>query len=164
MAADDLVLAMTGASGAPYGVRLLEVLVRAGRTVHLVLSPAAVEVLEVELDRKVAIENFERLWAQETGNAPLIGDLKLVKGQGCALCNGTGYVGRIGVVELLVLTDELRQLILERATHHIYRGALSGAKLRTMLVDGLEKAAQGMTTLEEVLRVMDESEMEDIAG
>ena len=46
----------------------------------------------------------------------------------------------------------------------IYRGALSGAKLRTMLVDGLEKAAQGMTTLEEVLRVMDESEMDDLAG
>jgi type II secretory ATPase GspE/PulE/Tfp pilus assembly ATPase PilB-like protein len=55
-------------------------------------------------------------------------------------------------------------MILERATHHIYRGALSGAKLRTMLADGLEKAAQGMTTVEEVLRVMDESEMEDIAG
>ena len=36
--------------------------------------------------------------------------------------------------------------------------------IRTMLVDGLEKAVQGMTTLEEVLRVMDESEMEDIAG
>ena len=46
MAATDLVVAMTGASGAPYGVRLLEVLLRAGRTVHLTLSPAAVEVLE----------------------------------------------------------------------------------------------------------------------
>jgi type IV pilus assembly protein PilB len=113
---------------------------------------------------RLATENFERIWAQETGGAPLIGELRLVKGQGCVLCNGTGYVGRLGLFELLVLTDDLRQLILERATHHIYRGALSGSKLRTMLVDGLEKAAQGMTTLEEVLRVMDESEMEDIAG
>ena len=90
--------------------------------------------------------------------------MRLVKGQGCVLCNGTGYSGRLGLFELLVLTDELRQLILERATHHIYRGALSGTKLRTMLVDGLEKAAQGFTTLEEVLRVMDESEMDEIAG
>lgn len=49
----DLVLAMTGASGAPYGVRLLEVLLRAGRTVHLVLSPAAVQVIEMELGRRV---------------------------------------------------------------------------------------------------------------
>ena len=113
---------------------------------------------------RLATDNFERIWAQETGGAPLIGDLRLVKGQGCVLCNGTGYSGRLGVVELLVLTDELRQMIAERATHNIYRGALTGAKMRTMLVDGLEKAAQGLTTLEEVLRVMDESEMDDIAG
>ena len=44
MAAGDLVLAMTGASGAPYGVRLLEILLKAGRTVHLTISPAATEV------------------------------------------------------------------------------------------------------------------------
>src|SRR6516165_915979 len=49
MAATDLVVALTGASGSPYGVRLLEVLLRAGRTVHLTLSPAAVQVVEQEL-------------------------------------------------------------------------------------------------------------------
>jgi 4-hydroxy-3-polyprenylbenzoate decarboxylase len=59
MAAGDLVLALTGASGAPYGVRLLEVLLRAGRTVHLTISPAAVQVLEQELDRCVRLEHFE---------------------------------------------------------------------------------------------------------
>jgi 4-hydroxy-3-polyprenylbenzoate decarboxylase len=59
MAADDLVMAMTGASGAPYGVRLLEVLLNAGRTVHLTLSPAAVQVLEQELDRRVRLDRFE---------------------------------------------------------------------------------------------------------
>jgi 4-hydroxy-3-polyprenylbenzoate decarboxylase len=59
MAASDLVLAFTGASGAPYGVRLLEVLLRAGRTVHLTLSPAAAEVIEQELDRKVRPDDFD---------------------------------------------------------------------------------------------------------
>src|SRR5579862_8244086 len=58
MAATDLVVALTGASGAPYGVRLLEVLLRAGRTVHLSISPSAVEVLERELDRKVNLDQF----------------------------------------------------------------------------------------------------------
>jgi 4-hydroxy-3-polyprenylbenzoate decarboxylase len=58
MAAGDLVLALTGASGAPYGVRLLEVLLQAGRTVHLTLSPAAVEVLEQETDRRVLLDRF----------------------------------------------------------------------------------------------------------
>jgi 4-hydroxy-3-polyprenylbenzoate decarboxylase len=59
MAATDLVVALTGASGAPYGVRLLEVLLRAGRTVHLSLSPAAVEVIERELDRSVRLDHFD---------------------------------------------------------------------------------------------------------
>src|SRR5436305_1425228 len=59
MAATDLVLALTGASGAPYGVRLLEVLLRAGRTVHLTLSPAAAEVAERELGRAVWPDRFD---------------------------------------------------------------------------------------------------------
>src|SRR5437867_424964 len=59
MAASDLVLAFTGASGTPYGVRLLEVLLRAGRTVHLTLSPAAVEVLEQEVERTVRLDRFD---------------------------------------------------------------------------------------------------------
>lgn len=59
MAADDLVLAMTGASGAPYGLRLLQVLLQAGRTVHLTISPAATQVLQHELDRRVDLEHFD---------------------------------------------------------------------------------------------------------
>ena len=59
MAASDLVVAVTGASGSPYGVRLLEVLLRAGRTVHLTLSPAAVQVIERELGRRVRLDAFD---------------------------------------------------------------------------------------------------------
>ena len=59
MAAGDLVVAMTGASGSLYGVRLLEALLRAGRTVHLTLSPAAAEVAQQELDRTVRPDRFE---------------------------------------------------------------------------------------------------------
>ena len=58
MAANDLVLAFTGASGAVYGVRLLEVLLRAGRTVHVVVSPSAAQVIEQELDRRVRVDRF----------------------------------------------------------------------------------------------------------
>src|SRR5262249_4934770 len=58
MASSDLVLAFTGASGAPYGVRLLEVLLESGRTVHLTFSPAAVQVMEQELDRRVNLSHF----------------------------------------------------------------------------------------------------------
>jgi flavin prenyltransferase len=58
MAASDLVVALTGASGAPYGIRLLEVLAKAGRTIHLTLSAAAAQVLERETDRRVQLDRF----------------------------------------------------------------------------------------------------------
>jgi 4-hydroxy-3-polyprenylbenzoate decarboxylase len=59
MAAHDLVVALTGASGAPYGVRLIDVLLRAGRTVHLSISPAAVQVMDRELGRAVDLDRFD---------------------------------------------------------------------------------------------------------
>jgi 4-hydroxy-3-polyprenylbenzoate decarboxylase len=59
MPANDLVVAMTGASGAPYGVRLLETLLRAGRTVHLTISPAATEVAKAELERTIDLNRFD---------------------------------------------------------------------------------------------------------
>lgn len=56
MPANDLVVAVTGASGAAYGARLVEVLLRAGRTVHLTISPAGAEVIATELGRTVALD------------------------------------------------------------------------------------------------------------
>lgn len=56
MAAADVVVAMTGASGSPYAIRLVEVLLRAGRTVHVVVSPAAVQVFVQEIGRPLPAE------------------------------------------------------------------------------------------------------------
>jgi flavin prenyltransferase len=54
-----LVVAITGASGAPYGVRLLEVLLAAGREVHLAVSPSGQAVIQEELSRRVDLERFD---------------------------------------------------------------------------------------------------------
>jgi 4-hydroxy-3-polyprenylbenzoate decarboxylase len=54
-----LILAITGASGAVYAVRLLEVLADAGRNVHLIISPSGAAVIKQELERTVNVENFE---------------------------------------------------------------------------------------------------------
>jgi 4-hydroxy-3-polyprenylbenzoate decarboxylase len=59
MAVTNLVVAITGASGAAYGVRLLETLFRSGRTVHFTLSPSGAEVIAQELGRQVSIERFQ---------------------------------------------------------------------------------------------------------
>ncbi len=80
MAANDLVVAMTGASGAPYGVRLLETLIHAGRTVHLLLSPAAVQVIQQEMDRRIDLEHFHL--SDLLGDAPTSSPLLPGEGPG----------------------------------------------------------------------------------
>lgn len=77
----------------------------------------------------------------------------LYKECGCRSCRGTGYRGRLALLELLVVDDEIAKLILSRAeAREIQRVAgLSG--MRGMLADGVNKAAAGLTTLEEILRV-----------
>ncbi|MEN9353206.1 MAG: hypothetical protein RL318_531, partial [Fibrobacterota bacterium] len=69
---------------------------------------------------------------------------------GCTACDGTGYHGRTGIFELMVLDDPLRELVSQGATEGQLR---EHAGLVPLLVDGLEKARTGETTLEEVLRV-----------
>jgi flavin prenyltransferase len=71
MTGHPLVVAITGASGSPYGVRLLEALLRAGRTVHLVISPAATEVIERELSLKLDLNRFDPALLLDPRNANL---------------------------------------------------------------------------------------------
>jgi flavin prenyltransferase len=59
MSAPDLVLAITGASGAPYGVRLLETMLQSGSPVHLTISSSAALVLHQEMDRRIRLDQFE---------------------------------------------------------------------------------------------------------
>jgi CheY-like chemotaxis protein len=74
-------------------------------------------------------------------------------GAGCEDCQQTGYKGRIAIHEFLGVTDEIRMLISGRAPDHVIREAGCAGGMRTMLEDGIGKAAAGLTTLEEVLRV-----------
>ncbi len=77
------------------------------------------------------------------------------KGRGCSKCGQTGYKGRIGVFELLVLNELVRDAILERRTSHEIRSiSIQHSGLVTLLEDGLVKAAAGQTTVEEILRCL----------
>lgn len=78
---------------------------------------------------------------------------KLYRGKGCDKCINTGYLGRTGIYELLPVTNDIRKLIMEHADAvQIKEKAISNG-MKTLLQDGVEKALQGITTLEEVLRV-----------
>lgn len=91
------------------------------------------------------------------GLSPIkFGDRLLYHGHGCPECMGTGYKGRLGLFELMVLNDNLKSLILTTTdTGQIKRQALASLAMgmRTLRQDGLRKVLAGQTTLEEVFRV-----------
>jgi len=81
------------------------------------------------------------------------GEVLLYKPQGCAQCDGLGYRGRLSIQEFLVMTDEIRRLVMTHATaRQIEEEAIKGGMF-TMYDDGLRKALEGLTTIEEVMRV-----------
>jgi type IV pilus assembly protein PilB len=74
------------------------------------------------------------------------------KGKGCDQCHGSGYSGRQGLYEVMPITPEIRELILDRApTTEIRKMAIKQGML-TLREDGIIKVAKGITTVEEVLR------------
>jgi len=74
-------------------------------------------------------------------------------GRGCEACHFTGYAGRIGIFELLVLNESVKEAMLDhRSSYDIRRVSMETSGLVTLLEDGIVKAAQGQTTLAEVLR------------
>jgi type IV pilus assembly protein PilB len=81
-------------------------------------------------------------------------EAKWLAGHGCEKCEQSGFKGRLAIHELLVINDELRELISRRAPEHEIRRAARAAGMRTLIEDGITKAAQGLTTLEAVLKVV----------
>lgn len=80
-------------------------------------------------------------------------DIPVYRGNGCKVCHFTGYSGRIGIFEVLEMTESIRKLITEKNDADIIVKRAIEEGMATMLDDGLAKILQGMTTLEEVLRV-----------
>jgi type IV pilus assembly protein PilB len=78
--------------------------------------------------------------------------LKVYRGEGCQACNSKGYKGRVGLYEVLEVTDELRELILVGASALELRKKAIEQGMITLRRSGLQKVAEGVTTLEEVIR------------
>jgi type IV pilus assembly protein PilB len=81
-------------------------------------------------------------------------DVTFYRGKGCDYCKGTGYKGRIGVYELMPISDKVRELILARASSYAIREAANEAGMQGLKDDAMEKILLGITTLEESLRVI----------
>jgi general secretion pathway protein E len=87
-----------------------------------------------------------------------VGQGQFYKGLGCDNCLHTGYFGRTGIFELLVIDDEIKELMLKRRGTHMIKETAVAKGMSTLREDGLRKALAGQTTLQEVCRVTQDVE------
>jgi type II secretory ATPase GspE/PulE/Tfp pilus assembly ATPase PilB-like protein len=126
----------------------------------IVLGGALTCVVSQRLVRRVCNDCRETYYASDTelaelgqsseGNSPRL----LARGRGCDSCDGTGFRGRIGLFEILSVTDEIRALVYDGASaKKIHRAAIA-AGMQTLHDDGVRLCLEGMTTAAEVQRIL----------
>ena len=123
------------------------------------IASALEGVLAQRLVRKVCPECRVRYQAPPDVVATLarrpVGSMTLVRGKGCAGCRETGYRGRTGIFELMVVSDAVRDAIAQGRTVAAFRELAAGEGMVTLREDGWVKVQAEVTTVEEVLRVTD---------
>lgn len=85
--------------------------------------------------------------------------IELSMGKGCSLCNYTGYKGRIIILEILQVNEPIRTGLLKKLDNHELRKIAMDNKMTTLKMDGIDKVLQGITTLEEIIRVTYDGEV-----
>ena len=141
----DLVVAMTGASGSVYAVRLVEVLIAAGRTVHLTISPAAVEVFKRELGLSMNLDHFDmQQILPRQDQIEHDEKLKLLKPSG-----GAGYAASS------VFSDS--EIFSGKLIYHHYRDYSAGIASGSFMTDGMVICPCSMGTLASVAHGMSQN-------
>ncbi len=100
-----------------------------------------------QLKEKFSAELIEKYFGKEGDKK-----IRLYYGKGCKLCANTGYAGRIGVFEVLAVSEKIREMIMKRSDADEIRKQAEEEGMKTMIEDGIKKALSGLTTVEEVLR------------
>lgn len=113
------------------------------------------------VSEEVKLEELTRLLEKEVveksfGLLTKIKTIRIYKGKGCEICHDTGFEGRIGIFEVMVLDEGLKEAINKKMDAQSISKIAVQSGMIPMLEDGLEKVKQGVTTLEEVLRVTKE--------
>jgi type IV pilus assembly protein PilB len=81
-----------------------------------------------------------------------IGGRPIFYGRGCSKCNGTGYKGRVALFEIMVFNEEIRELIMNRASTNVLRVAAQKGGMRPLRENGLKTLFEGITTIEEIVK------------
>jgi len=121
---------------------------------HYLVSSTLIGVVAQRLVRKICPHCKETYPVPDDIREIVGPDIQtLTRGTGCPECMNTGYKGRLAIFELLVVDDEIRDLILARASSRQIKDKAVSLGMRTLYEDGIVKVRKGVTTVEEVLRV-----------
>jgi len=133
------------------------------RLVNMGIEPflvaTSVNIIQAQrLIRRICVECKEQVHVPAEGLVEIgftkqeAGELKIYKGRGCATCNNTGFKGRVGLYEVMEVTDELRELIIIGASAMELRRKAIELGMITLRESGLYKIREGITTIEEVVK------------
>lgn len=111
-------------------------------------------IYSVELGKKELDAISRYIPIRELLRKPSLSKLRTYRGHGCAICSHTGYAGRVGIFEMMVMDEEVRHAVIEEKSANMIEKIARNNGMTTMLEDGLDKVVQGITTVEEILRVM----------
>jgi type IV pilus assembly protein PilB len=100
-------------------------------------------------------ENLKTLTSSTAAYEKLLAS-RMYKGKGCDICDQTGYQGRLGIFEILEINESIKDLVMKQAGHGQILKIAKSQGMTTMFDDGLAKVKTGITTLEEVVRVVRE--------
>lgn len=112
-----------------------------------------------DIKKYLNVENLLKTLIEEKAIANAEKGLESIlfyRGKGCKKCNGTGYKGRIGIYEILEITEEVSKLILKKANPSEIKEQAKKQNMLSIIEDGFIKAKNGITTIEEVMRVTKE--------
>jgi type IV pilus assembly protein PilB len=122
------------------------------------ISSAVILILAQRLIRKICMECREPIKVHpqlliDLGVAPdEVKTFPVYKGKGCPICNNTGYKGRVGLYEVMAIKEEIKELILSRASTSEVKKEAMRLGMKTLRQSGIIKTREGLTTIEEVLR------------
>jgi type IV pilus assembly protein PilB len=119
------------------------------------LSKETIKELENRFNISSILDSLTREGILASSDMEL-SELLFYRGKGCKRCNNSGYKGRIGIYEVLDNTAELQKLIMQKSSAQQLQEQAENQKMLTMIEDGFIKAKNGITTIEEVLRVTKE--------
>jgi type IV pilus assembly protein PilB len=122
------------------------------------ISSAVILILAQRLIRKICMDCREPIKVHpqlliDLGIPPdEVKSFQVYKGKGCSICNNTGYKGRVGLYEVMPLKEEIKELVLSRASNSEIKKEAIRLGMKTLRQSGISKIKDGVTTIEEVLR------------